>query len=116
MTAHPQGHLTVTAGGREFTLFVGMSVLAELQAKHGQDVLERLNPPEGASEAWMPDLSIVTDLVAGALQRFHEGEVSRWDVDDIVAENPQAWERAIKASFPDAEGEPGKPAGPQKAP
>lgn len=96
----PRGSLKVIAGGEEYTLFVGMSVLADLQAKHGQDVLTKLEPPEGAGENWMPDLSIVTDLFLGALQRHHP-EATRWEVDDIIAENSEALPQLMQASFPD---------------
>ena len=113
MTAHAQGSLKVSAGGKEYTLFVGMSVLADLQAKHGQTVLESLDPPKGAGANWMPDLSIVTDLFMGALQRYHADEVDRWLVDDIIAENANALPELMGASFPDAV--PGKPKKPKKA-
>ena len=96
-----RGSMTVTANGEYYTLFVGMSVLAGLQAKHGQDVLEKLDPPEGAGPNWMPDLSIVTDLFLGALQRFHD-DADRWLVDDIIAENGDALTQLMQASFPDA--------------
>lgn len=114
--SHAQGKVTVTVDGRDFTLFVGMSVLADLQAKHGQDVLERLDPPEGAGESWVPDLAIVTDLFMGALQRFHADEADRWLVDDIIAENADALPQLMGQSFPDApEDAPGNRKGPKKA-
>ena len=93
--------MKVQANGEEYTLFVGMSVLADLQAKHGQDVLTQLEAPEGSGENWMPDLSIVTDLFLGALQRFHP-DADRWIADDIIAENAEALPMLMQASFPDA--------------
>jgi len=101
-----RGSMTVMANGEEYKLFVGMSVLADLQAKHGQDVLEKLDPPTGAGESWMPDLNIVTDLFLFALQRFH-GDADRWLVDDIIAENGDALGQLMKASFPDPKEQPG---------
>lgn len=101
MTGDVRGSMKVQAGGVEYTLFVGMSVLADLQAKHGQDVLEKLDAPEGAGQNWMPDLGIVTDLFLGALQRFHGDDVNRWIVDDIIAENADILPKLMKASFPD---------------
>ena len=100
-----RGSLKVQAGGVDYTLFVGMSVLADLQAKHGQDVLEKLDAPEGASESWMPDLNIVTDLFLGALQRFH-ADADRWLVDDIIAENADVLPKLMQASFPDSKAAP----------
>src|SRR5690606_37754587 len=109
-----QGSLKVTAGGVEYTLFVGMSVLTDLQAKHGQGVLESLDPPKDAGANWMPDLTIVTDLFMGALQRYHANEADRWLVDDIIAENATALPQLMGASFPDAPKD--KPAGNAKGP
>ena len=102
MSAHPQGSLTVKANGKEYKLWVGISVLADLQAKHGQNVLERLDPPAGASEAWMPDLNILVDLFLGALQRYHADEADRYLADDIMAENSDAFSQLMGASMPDA--------------
>jgi len=96
-----RGSMKVQANGDEYTLFVGMSVLADLQAKHGQHVLGQLEAPTGAGDAWVPDLSIVTDLFLGALQRFHP-DADRWLVDDIIAENAEALPQLMKAAFPDA--------------
>lgn len=110
----PRGSLKVTANGEEYTLFVGMSVLADLQAKHGQDVLEHLDAPDGAGENWMPDLSIVTDLFLGALQRFHP-DADRWLVDDIIVENGEALPQLMQASFPDAKEKAGNAKGRKKA-
>ena len=114
--SHAQGKVTVTVDGRDFILFVGMSVLADLQAKHGQDVLERLDRPEGAPESWMPDLAVVTDLFMGALQRYHADEADRWLVDDIIAENADALTQLMGGSFPDApKAAPGNVKRPKKA-
>jgi len=112
--ADVRGSLKVTASGEEYTLFVGMSVLAGLQAKHGQDVLERLDAPEGAGAGWMPDLSIVTDLFLGALERYHP-DADRWLVDDIIAENGEALTELMQASFPDPEAQAGNVKGRKKA-
>jgi hypothetical protein len=112
-----RGSLKVKVGGKSYTLFVGMSVLADLQDKHGQDVLEKMDPPEGASENWMPDLNIAKDLFLGALQRFHSDVADRWIVDDIIAENVDALPQLMGASFPDAKSPPklGKPRSRKKA-
>lgn len=96
-----QGSLKVSAGGVEYTLFVGMSVLADLQAKHGQSVIDDLD--RDLSTGKMPDLSVVTDLFMGALQRYHADVADRWLVDDIIAENATALPELMGASFPDAD-------------
>jgi hypothetical protein len=95
------GAVRVTANDREYTLWVGFSVLAELQERHGQDVLARLEPPADAGEGWMPDLAIVRDLLIGALKRFHEEEADRWLVDDLFAQNPDVFDRLMTGAFPD---------------
>lgn len=109
MAAHVKGSLSVKVGEKTYKLFVGMSVLADLQSKHGQDVLERLEAPAGASAGWMPDLNIVQDLFAGALERHHEEEITRWLVDDIIAENGDAFGDLMGASFPEPTPEKAKP-------
>jgi hypothetical protein len=97
--ANVTGELVLSAGGRDYRLHLGMSVLAGLQARHGQDVLAKLDAPPGV-ENWMPDLNIVVDLFLGALQRHHP-EADRWLVDDLMAENPDALPRLMAAAFPD---------------
>lgn len=96
----PRGALTVQAGGKSYTLWLGMSVIAGLQGKHGQDVLQRLEPPAGASDAWMPDLNIVVDLFQLALQRYH-ADADRYVVDEILAENVGALQSMLAAAFPE---------------
>ncbi len=96
-----RGILKLNAGGKEYKLFVGMSVLADLQSQHGQNVLEKMDPPEGASDDWMPDLNIAGDLILGALERFHSDVADRWLVDDIILENADALPRLMGTSLPD---------------
>lgn len=103
--ANAQGSLIVSANGSDYKLWVGMSVLADLQAKHGQDALAQIEPPAGAKAGWMPDLSIVTDLFAGALQRHHGDVVDRWLVDDIIAQNADVFGKLMGASNPDLSAE-----------
>jgi hypothetical protein len=97
----PRGGLILSAGGKEYRLHIGMSVLADLQAKHGQDVLSRLQPPPDAAPEWMPDLNVVVDLFLLALQRHHPNEGDRYLVDDLMAENEGAFSRMMQATFPE---------------
>ena len=97
---HPKGELIVSAGGHEYRLHLGISVLADLQAKHGQDVISRLDPPADVGDDWVPDLSIITDMFLGALQRYHADVADRWLVDDIMAENAASWQDLLQAAFP----------------
>jgi hypothetical protein len=99
---HAQGKFTAKVGGKSYTLWVGMSVLADLQATHGHDVLSQMTPPEGAGTGWMPNLQIAHDLFAGALERYHPDVAGdRWLVDDIIAENADAYGSLMGTSFPD---------------
>jgi hypothetical protein len=108
--ADPRGLLKLTAGGREYRLWVGMSVLAELQEKHGQDVLQRLEAPPDAGAAWVPPLAVFVDLMLGALQRYHADEADRFLVDELLSENMGALPLLLQAAFPDAKpAAPGKP-------
>jgi hypothetical protein len=99
---NPTGSLTLHVNGEPVTLWLGMSVLADLQEKHGQDVLARLDPPPGAGPGWMPPLQIVVDLIVGALQRNHPDRADRWFVDDLLAQNAGGFEKLMAAAFPDA--------------
>lgn len=113
--ADPRGVFTLTAGGKEYRLHLGMSVLADLQAKHGQDVIERLQPPEGAGASWLPPLAVIVDLFIGALQRFHASGADRYLVDDLLSENPAAFAALMQAAFPDQAPSSGNGKGPRRA-
>lgn len=101
--ADVRGALTVSAGGRDYRLWLGMSVLADLQAQFGQDVLSQLDPPDGvAADDWMPPLSIMIALIVGALERYHAAEADRWLADEILIENADVLPALMAAAFPDA--------------
>lgn len=104
----PRGSLKVKANGKDYTLWMGMSVLADMQAKHGHDVLERLEPPQGAGDKWAPDMNIILDLVRGSLERFHSDDIAgdRYLVDDILSENNNIFPRLMAAAFPDQKAPP----------
>ena len=99
--ADTRGTVTMTANGKQYRLWLGMSVLADLQSQHGDDVLARLDPPQGAGTNWLPPLRIIVDLFIGALQRHHKGEADRYLVDDLLAENADAFGALMAAAFPD---------------
>lgn len=121
MTALVTGAVRVIANEKEYTLWLGMSVLAELQERHGQEVLQRLDPPASLTkqerEKWVPELGILRDLFIGALQRYHAEEADRWLVDDILAQNADAHSNLMSAAFPDPEKAPkrGNPKRPTRA-
>ena len=111
--ADPRGSMKVTARGKEYTLWLGMSVLAELQAKHGDDVLTKLDAPADAGANWLPPLRIIVDLFLGSLQRHHAAEADQYLVDDILAENADAFAGLMATAFPDQQ--PGKAKRPKRA-
>ena len=95
----PRGAVTVHVDGQPYRLWLGMSVLAEMQGRYGQDVLSRLDPPADAPAGWMPDLHIVRDLIAMTLERFHADKVDdRWFVDDLLAQNADAFTQVMQAN------------------
>lgn len=95
------GALTVSVGDKSYRLWLGFSGLAELQAKHGSDFVQKFSPPHGATENWLPDIGIVIDLLIEGLQRYHAAEADRWLVDDILSSDPTAIEKLFEAAFPD---------------
>ncbi|MDF1606954.1 hypothetical protein PZ897_02055 [Hoeflea sp. YIM 152468] len=86
------------AGGKEYRLHLGMSVLADLQEKFGDKFDELLAPPKDGK---MPNLRVIQDVFIAALQRYHEDEADRWLVDDLIAENADAFGELLTSSFPD---------------
>lgn len=101
--ADPRGTFAVEANGETYRLWLGMSVLADLQAKHGDDVLQQLSPPPGAGSDWVPPLRVIIDMLMGSLERFHADEADRFLVDDILSQNGAGpvMEGLMAAAFPD---------------
>lgn len=104
--ADSRGALKVEANGKEYTLWLGMSVIADLQAKHGDNVLQKLEAPEGSGPEWVPPLQIIIDLFLGALDRHHADEADRYLVDDILAENTDVFAGLMAAAFPEQKAKP----------
>lgn len=96
-----RGALIVTAGGKEYKLWLGMSVLADLQDKHGQDVLQKLDPPANADASWLPPMRVLVDLFLFALERHHADDANVYLVDEIMAENANVFADLMATAFPD---------------
>lgn len=96
----PRGLVIVRVRGQDWRLWMSLSVLADVQAQHGQDCLSRLDPPAGAGADWLPPLEIVRDLLMGSLQRYHADEADRWLADEIFGDDPMIVQRLILGSFP----------------
>lgn len=93
------GKTRVEVGDREYTLFLGFSGLAEMQERHGQDFLQKLMPPKGSSDGWMPKMQIIVDLIMESLQRFHADEADKYLVDDILAADGDVVGQLVDTSF-----------------
>lgn len=108
------GGVTLEANGRAYRLWLGMSVLADLQAEFGERFDAILS---GIDAGKLPDLKVVHAIFLGALQRYHGEEADRWLVDDLIAQNADALPRLMAGSVPDtgAEGAKGAKPGKRKA-
>lgn len=98
--ANVTGSVTLEANGKAYTLWLGMSVLAEIQDKHGDKFEELI---AGIEDGKMPSLSVVHSIFLGALQRFHKDEADRWLVDDLIAQNQNALGQLMAGASPDPE-------------
>lgn len=107
--ANPTGELKLKARGKEYTLHLGMSVLADLQEQWGDKLDELLSPSKGRT----PNLKVMHSVFAASLERHHP-EADRWTVDDIIAENANAFADLLATAFPDA-GEESEGTGKKKA-
>jgi len=93
-----KGELLVKARGAEYRLHFGMSVIADLQAKHGDKIEVILTAAQ--SDEGLPDMSVVVDIFLGSLQRYHGDVADRWLVDDIIAENADLLPKLMASAFP----------------
>lgn len=94
-----RGIITVRVNDADYQLHLGMSVLADVQERHGNDALSQLDPPEGAPKGWLPPLRIVIDVMAGSLRRFHPDEArDQFFVDDLITQNPNAFDALMRAN------------------
>lgn len=99
--SNPTGALTVVVGRKSYRLWLGFSGIAALQEKHGSDFITRLQPPEDAGEDWLPDFSVLFDMILESLQRYHSDVADRWLVDEIWSESPHIVGALFSAAFPD---------------
>lgn len=97
--ANPKGELKVKAGGKEYRLHLGMSVLADLQEEWGDKLDAILSPAENGK---LPNLRVMHAIFLASLTRHHP-EADRYTVDDIIAENQNVFADLLGAAFPDPE-------------
>lgn len=109
MAGDVRGVHRITHGGREYSFWLGWSVIADLQAIHGQDFLSRLDEPADAKPGtWMPPMSIVIDIVRLSLARYQpdvvaDKEALRYLADEMLADNPGLGFEILRSAFPRAE-------------
>ena len=107
MTAHAMGLLTLQVGGQPFKLWLGMSVLADLEDAF-PDVFPQLLAGKLTE---VPPLRMVHRTVALALERYHpDMAADRYFVDELISENSGVFNRLFEAASPRSTG------GNQKAP
>jgi hypothetical protein len=106
MIGNVTGAVTLTANGKEYRLWLGMSVLAELQERFGADFEGFLSGIEKGVA--LPNLKMMHALFSGALDRYHPGEADRYLVDDIIAQNVDALGKLMSGSTPEPDAKAGK--------
>lgn len=97
------GQSTVEVDGKTYRLHLGFIGLARLQERHGQDVFERLSPPDDAGENWAPPLAIIKDIVAESFRRFHADDIDadEYLIDEVLAQAPTLFADLLSAAFPE---------------
>lgn len=93
----PRSVVRARVGDHEYRLHMGMSVLAQLQSQHGQNVLSEI-------DAEAPNLDVIVDLMALCLQRYHP-DADTYLADDLLAENPGLLRDLMQAFAGHAESE-----------
>ena len=100
MVGSPQGVISMQVDGASYRLHLGMSVLADVQAEHGQ-AFDALVAGEVKG---LPDLRMVHAIFSGALLRHHPDKAAdAYFVDDLIAQNPGALGVLMAASSPPAD-------------
>ena len=104
MAGNAMGALTVKVGAESFKLWLGMSVLADVQEQFPEQFDALI-----AGTLAAPPLKMIVAIVAGALERYHPDKAAdRFFVDDLLAENEQVFTALLGASGPPAGDQPGK--------
>ena len=88
-------------GGKTYTLRLTMSVLAQMQARHGDDFLSRFNAAEVAKS---PPFALMIDMVTLSLVRgMRLAEAEAADLaDDMLTGDNELVANLLAAAFPDA--------------
>ena len=88
--------------GKSYRLRLTWGVLADLQGKHGDDFLTRLDAGAGK----LPPFGLMIDIVAKALARGEglDDDNVRDLADDMLTADPELVSRLMQAAFPDAVG------------
>lgn len=95
------GTLHHSYGGKEFILRLTWGVLAKLQAKHGENFLDRLNAIDGK----LPPFGLMLDIVSESLVKGGSDAESAPELaDDMLTADPGLIGRLMAAAFPDAAG------------
>lgn len=103
MSGHAMGALTVQVGAESFKLWLGMSVLADVQSEF-PEAFDRL--VAGSTEP--PPLKMVHCLVAKSLERWHPVQAAdRFFVDELLNASADLFQQLLNASAPKPAAQPG---------
>lgn len=103
------GQHSVKVGGQQYRLWMGMSVLADVEEAF-PDAFAQLV----AGTLVSPPLRMVHRMVAGALERYHPAEAAdRFFVDELLNENASLLADLLSASAPKAGTQPGNAKAPR---
>lgn len=100
--ADATGALHYEFGGKAYTLRLTFGGIAQLQARHGNDLAGLLTGNTGP----IPPFAVMIDMVAVALQKGMKmpAEEAGDLADDMLTDDKGMFERLMRAAFPDAVG------------
>lgn len=89
------GAVTVTHDGKDYSLILGMSGLAQLQKEYGQDLKPLVEMEE---EGKLPDFSVLVRITTIALKRFHP-DADPYLADDLLRADPSVPMQVVRDAF-----------------
>jgi hypothetical protein len=110
MSGHAMGALTVTVGAESFKLWLGMSVLADVQ----EAFPEQFEHLVSGTLPEVPPLRLMQKLLSSSLERYHpEKAADRFFLDELLNENASLLQDLLNASAPKPAAQPGNAKAPR---
>lgn len=98
MAGNAMGALTLRVGDADYRLWLGFSVLADVQAEMPEQF-------DAMMAGGATPLKLVHRIIAGSLERYHpEQAADRFFVDELIDENRDAMQQLMGAAAPSAGG------------